>query len=66
VAESFPPAGQAAAIDLNAPLEDSLSMRRAHVPPCTPEGKMLFGGTATDVDTSSAPHVFCEMTVPLF
>ncbi|KAM0843408.1 hypothetical protein ACQ4PT_057721 [Festuca glaucescens] len=66
VAESFPSAGQAAAIDLNAPLEDSPSMHRAHVPRRTPEGKMLFGGVATDAGTSSAPNVFDETTVPPF
>jgi hypothetical protein len=66
VAESFPPVGQAAAINLNALIEDSPSMRRAHVPRRTPEGKMLFTGAATDAGTSSAPNVFDETTVPPF
>jgi hypothetical protein len=66
VADSFPPAGQTAAINLNAPLENSPSMRRAHVPRCTPEGKMLFGGAATDAGTSSASNMFDKMTVPPF
>jgi hypothetical protein len=66
VAESFPPAGQAVAIDLHAPLEDSPSMRRAHVPWRTREGKMLFVGATTDADTSSVPNMFDETTIPPF
>jgi hypothetical protein len=31
-----------------------------------PEGKMLFGGAATDANTSSVPNMFDETTVPPF
>jgi hypothetical protein len=67
VAESFPPTGQAAAtIDLNASIEDTLSMRKAHVSRRTPESKMLFQGAATEASTLSAPNVFDETTIPPF
>jgi hypothetical protein len=70
VAESFPPAGQAAAtIDLNAPLKDSPMMRTAHVLRRTPDGKMLSAGVttaATDAGTSSAPNVFDKTTLSPF
>jgi hypothetical protein len=42
VAESFLPVGQAVAGDLNAPLEDSSAMRRAHAPRRTLEGVRLI------------------------
>jgi hypothetical protein len=55
-----------AAIDLNAPIVDSPSMCRAHVPRRTPEGKMLFQGAATAADTLSALNMFDKTTVPPF